>query len=39
MTSPYIANLTAPMSGEGSLSCHTSCDTGPRFCALTPLID
>jgi hypothetical protein len=23
-----------PLSREGSLSCHTCCDTGPRFCGL-----
>jgi hypothetical protein len=28
--SPY-ARRSGPLSREGSLSCHTCCDTGPRF--------
>ena len=27
------------LSKEGSLPCHTSCDTGPQFCAFLNLVD
>ena len=27
-----------PLRGEGSLSCHTRCDTGPRFLRFHPLV-